>query len=484
VAGKIDLIMGLQYGDEGKGKIVSTLTHNNPFGYKYGIVAKYNGGSNAGHSVNRNGKEYAFHLIPSGILEEGVVSVIGNGVVLSPEEFVKERDDLIRGGLDINPRNLVVSEDATITMPHHQMMDLLEDLVMCRGTTGKGIGPTYRDKVSRDALKVKNLYNKDSLKKYFELHKGTIENQLLYYANVSLDSEKEQKRSEILKKDIFRKYVSLSKDPSNIYLDCDQMIDDLIKSSESMKPHIKNTAEYLYLRLEKGVNMLAEGSQAAGLDIEGGSYPYTTSSNCGVSGLISGLRINPNLLNHKIGVVKLVPSRVGEGPFPTALGQYSEIRPETRLTTDKAELQSQLKILREKINQGKATDKEIGKYFRNLPPGEFGTTTGRPRATGWLDLRMVKRSAWENGIDMLALTKIDSYVGLKEFKVCLGYKDNTENPEPIYQTLKGFKPIHGAKKFDSLPQEAKDLVGLVEKIVRKPAKFISTGPKDEHILVK
>ena len=474
MTGLLDIIMGMQFGDEGKGKIVNLLSD------RYAIIARYNGGSNAGHTIIDHGRKFALHLIPSGITKTGVLSVIGNGVVIDPYDLQEEKIILEQGGVAISPENLKISQDAFVIMPYHKILDWTEDFLKRRGTTGRGIGPTYSSKVARDGIRMKDLLSKDKIRSHLLLNEGAINTLIEYFlpfelrSRDALDEEGLKRREKDFEKKVLRYY-----EPGK-GLKIDEIVENYHNVVSGFIDYIDDTATLINDALAQGKKVLAEGAQAACLDIDHGSYPYTTSSLCGTAGAITGLGFNPRFLGDIYGVVKVVMSRVGEGPFMTEIGTYDDIRNEKPI--EEKVRAAILEELRLKINSGKANEKEISTYFRNLPPGEFGATTGRPRRVGRLDLPLIAHNARWNGVNKLALTKLDSYVGLTNFQVCTEYLEHEGKTEPVYTTMRGYGDLSKATNIQEVPLEAIKLIGLIMYATGIKPEIMSTGPHDHQTL--
>lgn len=412
---KADLIIGLQWGDEGKGKIVDK------FAQKYDYICRFAGGHNAGHTIVINKKTYALHLMPSGILNPKAKNIIGNGVVFSPKDFIKEMEQF-----DKLENRLFISSKAHLLLSYHSLIDQAKEKQKGKdaiGTTGKGIGPAYELKVSRSGFRVGDLKNPQELVKniiiFFKENSGYF--QLL---NIKLPSE-----------------VELSEE-INYY-------------SKILSPYIRNTTNLIWEVLEDNKNILLEGAQGTMLDIDHGSYPFVTSSNTVSSGACSGLGLNPKNIGNITGIAKAYCTRVGNGPFPTE---------------DVSEMGDKLR--------------EKGR--------EFGTTTGRPRRCGWFDAVAVKYAIKLNGVDEIALMKLDILDGFKEIKICTLYLiDKKEidyipwdlsEVEPIYKTFKGWNKTEGIREFNQLPQEAQIYIKYIENIIKTKIKIISTSPEREDTI--
>jgi adenylosuccinate synthase len=418
------VVLGAQWGDEGKGKIVDLMSEDAD------IVVRYQGGANAGHTVSFDGKTYVLHLLPSGIFHENVVCVIGNGVVLDPLALIEEINIIKNAGVNINGR-LLISHNAHLIMPYHKLLDkLYEQGEEKIGTTGKGIGPAYVDKYARVGIKVIDLLNKDTLCKK-------------------------------IKKNIESKNEILEKIYHTEKLDVEKILNDYLDFAEKISEYIADTAVYLNEAIKKGKKILLEGAQGALLDVDHGTYPYVTSSNPTAGGASTGSGIPPTKINGIIGVIKAYTTRVGEGPFPTELKN------------------------------------EIGNYLRERG-GEYGATTGRPRRCGWLDVVSLKYSIMINGIEKLALTKLDVLDELDEIKICTAYKidgkitekfptdpDTLSKVEPVYETFKGWKEkTSNVNSYHDLPDEAKKFIEAIELFTNTEITIISVGADRKQTIFK
>ncbi|MGQ9618564.1 MAG: adenylosuccinate synthase [Candidatus Aminicenantia bacterium] len=419
------LIVGAQWGDEGKGKIVDLLSTN------FDIVTRYQGGHNAGHTVVYNKKKIVLHLIPSGILYKDKVGVIGNGVAFSPSSYIKELEELESAGIKARKR-VFVSKDAHLILPYHEILDRLEEEIRGDkkiGTTRRGIGPCYEDKAGRRGIKVATLLYPDILK------------ELIY--------ERAWQKNLILKN-----YGSEPLDPERIFK-------EYVEYGEHLKDSIIDTSFYLNEKIKEGKSILFEGAQGTLLDVDHGTYPYVSASNPSAGGVITGLGIPPCSINKIIGVTKAYTTRVGGGPFPTELKEG------------------------------------IGNKLREVGD-EYGATTGRPRRCGWLDLFALKYSVRINGINSIALMKIDVLDGLDEIKVCIGYKYKgsflrsfptewwiLEKVEPVYRTFEGWnKPVKGLKNFGEFPKEAIDYIRFIEDFIEVNVEIVSTGAERDETVFK
>ena len=416
-------VLGAQWGDEGKGKIVDMLTPH------FSIVARYQGGHNAGHTVYVEGKKFVLHLIPSGILHPGVTCIIGNGVVIDPQALFKEIDELGRLGVDVDGR-LLISEKAHVILPYHRELDVLSEARRGErkiGTTSRGIGPAYEDKIGRRGIRICDLLGDPSA-----LAEEVRE-------NVSA-------RNRIIKEST---------------LDWKPLFDQLVAYGERMRPWVADVSLQIDRAAREQKNVLFEGAQATLLDIDHGTYPFVTSSNASIGGVCTGLGVPARAIGGVLGVAKAYTTRVGEGPLPTELqGDLAE-----RL-------------------------RESGQ--------EYGASTGRPRRCGWYDAVVVRYSARINGLDAIALTKLDVLDGLPEVKLCTGYRGRngvvSEFPadlrvvagsEPVYETLPGWsQPTKGITEFEKLPREAQAYIRRLEEVSGVECAIISTGSDRRETIVK
>ncbi len=419
----VSVIVGTQWGDEGKGRIIDLLSEHADF------AVRFNGGNNAGHTIVVNGKKYAFHLIPSGILQPKTVAVIGNGVVLDLEVLISEIEMLEKDGLDLG-KKLIISDRCHIILPYHKALDLAFENARGKkkmGTTGRGIGPVYADKVSYNGIRIYELMRWDLFVEKFTFQ-SEIKNKILKIFKVA---------------------------PTNIKRE----LATFKKLRERIAPFITDTYQVLKKALEQNKNILAEGAQAILLDVDFSAYPYTTASNTVTGAVNSGTGIPIQKIGKVYGVVKAYTSKVGSGPFPTEL-------------TDKSGDE-----LREK-----------GK--------EYGTTTGRARRIGWLDLESVKFACEVSGVTEIVITKIDILSGFKKIKVGIGYKlneksipysscgfDELEKVEVIYKELLGWdEDISKIRKFSDLPKNAQEYVKFIEKFLRVKIGIVSVGPQREEYI--
>jgi len=418
----IDILLGLQWGDEGKGKIVDALSP------VYDIIARFQGGPNAGHSLEFNNVKHVLHLIPSGIFHPDKLNIIGNGVVIDPAVFKKEIEEL-GPPVDELTKRLVISNRANLILPSHRILDTAYELHKGKtkiGSTLKGIGPAYTDKASRNGLRVGDILRKD----FREIYNAHLKNHLT-----------------ILKCYDFK-------------FDLKEYEKGWFEGVEMLKKFQMVNTEYLVNELiGKGKRLLAEGAQGTMLDVDFGSYPFVTSSNTISAGACTGLGISPKMIGEIFGIFKAYCTRVGSGPFPTELFD------------------------------------ETGSDLRNIGR-EFGSTTGRPRRCGWLDLPALKYSIMINGITKLFMTKADVMSGFKNIKVCTSYKvdgkdclqipfNNDSVIEPVYTNMPGWdENISGLKDFNDLPESLKKYIGFVENQTGVPVTMVSVGPDREETIFR
>ncbi len=421
-------VVGLQWGDEGKGKIVDFIAE------QADVVVRYCGGANAGHTVRIGSEKYATHLLPVGVFRPGVMNLVGNGVVLDPEVFFKEIDEFIARGIAISPQNLRVSYKTHVVMPYHKAEDAARESSAEGGgigTTRRGIGPTYADKMHRmTAIRVADLVREPQLKE--KIARITTERNAVLkclYDAAPLDW-----------RPIFEQYRDFGR---------------------RMQPYIDDVGYLLLGYMKEGKRIVFEGAHAALLDVDHGTYPYVTSSNCSALGLFTGSGIPPQSVKNFVGIMKAYSTRVGGGPFPTE------------------------------------QDNNIGNYIRERG-NEYGTTTRRPRRCGWFDAMAVKYSVDLCGVTEIAMTLLDVLTGLENIRVCTGYKhkgtrldyfradmDTLAEVEPVYETLPGWKKeLTGCRRFDELPQEAQQYVKRLETLVGAPIKMVSVGPERTATLVR
>ncbi|MBI4740555.1 MAG: adenylosuccinate synthase [Betaproteobacteria bacterium] len=424
------VVVGTQWGDEGKGKIVDWLTDH------AGGVVRFQGGHNAGHTLVVGEKVYKLNLVPSGIVREGVKCYIGNGVVLDIHHLISEIDELEAGGIEVRSR-LKISPGCPLILGYHSALDRAREAAKSAGTkigtTGKGIGPTYEDKVARRALRVYDLF-------YPERFAEKLKENLDYHNFV------------------LTQY--LGAEP----VDFDAVLAQAMADAEKIKPMVVDVSAALYAANKSGQNLLFEGAQGALLDIDHGTYPFVTSSNCVAGQAAAGSGVGPGMLHYVLGITKAYCTRVGGGPFPTELDIETEGFPGFQMS-----------------QKGK----------------EFGTVTGRKRRCGWFDVPALKRSSQINGVTGLCITKLDVLDGLPELKICTGYRlhgkvvellpmgsDDVAASEPIYESMPGWnESTVGANRNEALPAAAQAYLARISELCEIPVDIVSTGPeRDETIL--
>ena len=422
--GKNVVVIGTQWGDEGKGKIVDWLTDR-----AQGVV-RFQGGHNAGHTLVINGRKTVLHLIPSGILRSSVACYIGNGVVISPEALIEEIDTLEAAGIDVSSR-LKISEACPLILPYHAALDRARETAKGDfkiGTTGRGIGPAYEDKVARRAIRVQDLLARErfaaKLGEVLDFHNFVLKN----YFNAEI-------------------------------VDFQKTLDEAIGHAERIRPLIADVPRLLYEANRAGHNLLFEGAQGSLLDVDHGTYPYVTSSNCVAGAASAGAGIAPQALHYVLGITKAYTTRVGSGPFPTEL------------------------------------DDDVGRHLAERG-NEFGSTTGRARRVGWFDAAALKRSIQLNGVSGLCVTKLDVLDGVETLRLGVGYRLDSavsdilpvgaellERCEPVYEDIPGWQQSTvGLKDYNALPVNAQRYLQRIEQICGVPVDVVSTGPeRDETI---
>jgi adenylosuccinate synthase len=422
------VVVGTQWGDEGKGKIVDWLTD-----HAQGVV-RFQGGHNAGHTLVIGGKKTVLHLIPSGILRPSVDCFIGNGVVVSPQALVEEMDELEAAGVHGVVARLCISEACPLILPYHAALDSAREAARGAqkiGTTGRGIGPAYEDKVARRAIRLQDLFDaerfSEKLRELLHFHNFVLER---YYRQPPVDYQKTR--------------------------------DEALKLAPRLAQLVADVPRALYHANRAGKNLLFEGAQGALLDIDHGSYPYVTSSNCVAGAAAAGAGIGPHHLHYVLGITKAYTTRVGSGPFPTELSD------------------------------------DVGERLRQRGQ-EFGATTGRPRRTGWFDAAALKRSIQLNGVSGLCITKLDVLDGAESLKICVGYDiegtlseilpvgaEELARCAPVYEEMPAWQESTvGIKAHDKLPKAARDYLARIESLCGVPIDLISTGPeRDETIVLR
>jgi adenylosuccinate synthase len=419
------VVVGTQWGDEGKGKVVDWLTE-----HARGVV-RFQGGHNAGHTLVIGGRKTVLHLIPSGILHPGVRCYIGNGVVVSPEALLDELGTLERAGIEVRGR-LAISEACPLILAYHVAVDRAREAAKGDGkigTTGRGIGPAYEDKIARRAIRMQDLFHRER----FASKLGEV----LDYHNFVL-------------KQFF------GAEP----VDFQPTLDAALALAERLRPMVGDVPRMLFEASRRGDNLLFEGAQGTLLDVDHGTYPYVTSSNCVAGAAAAGSGVGPQMLHYVLGITKAYTTRVGSGPFPTEL------------------------------------DDDIGRHLASRG-NEFGATTGRPRRCGWFDAAALKRSIQINGVSGLCVTKLDVLDGVESLQFGVGYRMGPEQLdilppgaemlaqcEPIYEELPGWtESTVGVRRYQDLPENARAYLGHIEEICGVPIDMISTGPDREETIV-
>ena len=430
------VIIGAQWGDEGKAKVVDLLSEHADY------IVRYQGGSNAGHTVTVDGVKYKFHLIPSGILYKGKKCFVGSGTVIDPKIILKEMKELKEKGIDLS--NLKISAGAHVTLPYHIALDKAQEEARGSakiGTTCRGIGPTYADKVTRSAIRVCDLIEPEVLKAKLE----------------AILPEKN---------DLLVKLYGAEA------LNLEEILNEYNKLGAELKPYVTDTAFETWQANQAGKNILFEGAQGTLLDLDHGTFPFVTSSNPTAGGACTGSGMGPSTIGHVLGIAKAFTTRVGEGPFPTEI-------------LEKDNQEKQAKIL----------------TAEGTPWAEFGTTTGRARRVGWFDTVLMRHAVRINGLDSIALTKVDVLDDLEEIFVCVSYKDTRDGSvykdlplkadilnfvEPMYTKLDGWngqeKSVEANSK-QSLAKNAQKYIGFIEEALGVPVSIISVGPGREHTIM-
>ncbi|MGH9899275.1 MAG: adenylosuccinate synthase [Pyrinomonadaceae bacterium] len=434
---KIVVVCGAQWGDEGKGKIVDLLSEN------FNIVARYQGGHNAGHSVQIGDRSFVLHLLPSGIIHEGKTCVLGNGMVIDPKAFFEEADRLKEQGVDVSPERVRVSSRAHLILPYHRALDHTSEERLGNekvGTTLRGIGPAYEDKVGRRGIRTADALVPDVLRSRIERNLEDANRIIVAYGGQGLNSQ--------------------------------QVFDETRKLTERLAPYVSDTTHFLNLAARNGESILLEGAQATLLDVDHGTYPFVTSSSTTSGGAATGSGLAPHRITDVLGIVRTYTTRVGEGPFPT-----------------------------EMLN-GEA---EMGQMIRERGR-EYGASTGRPRRCGWFDAFATRYSADINGFTSLALTKLDVLDVLDEIKVCTGYRlDSIDGiggiggkmldsfpavsqelkcVEPVYAVLPGWKTSTvGISNYRDLPERAQQYVEFIAREIGVEIGIVSTGAEREQTII-
>lgn len=429
--GKNVVVIGTQWGDEGKGKIVDWLTD-----HAEGVV-RFQGGHNAGHTLVIGGQKTVLHLIPSGVLRSGVQCYIGNGVVLSPQALLKEMRELEQADVDVRSR-LHISEACPLILPYHVALDQAREAAKGSekiGTTGRGIGPAYEDKVARRAIRVQDMFHRKRL--------AAKLGEVLDFHNF-----------------VLKNYFHVEP------IDFQRTLDDTLALAEQIKPMVADVPNLLYQANKADKPLLFEGAQGALLDVDHGTYPFVTSSNTVAGSASTGSGVAPQMLNYVLGITKAYTTRVGSGPFPTELYDAEE------------------------------KQDPIGKMLATKGH-EFGATTGRARRCGWFDAAALKRSIQVNGVTGMCITKLDVMDGMETVRIGVGYRagdseydispvgaEAMQDCEPIYEELPGWSETTvGIKRYQDLPANARRYLQRMEEICEVPVDMISTGPDREETIV-
>ena len=425
----LDIVVGTQWGDEGKGRVVDLLSSQANF------VARYSGGDNAGHTVTVGNQTFKLHLIPSGTIHPQTIGVIGNGLVINPKTLLSEIDTLNEAGVAINPERLHISHGAHLITPAHLALDAALEKARGRaaiGTTLRGIGPAYTDKVSRSGIRMGEMLDLKTFRRRMHVHVEAINQHLTYlYGAEALDAQ----------------YVA----------------EQYIEYAEQIRPYISDVSTMLAEALKNGQRVLAEGAQGTLLDLDHGTYPYVTSSNPIAAGALIGLGLGVGCIERVIGVTKAFQTRVGAGPFTT-------------------------EVLGDLANRLRGTGQH--------PWDEFGTTTGRPRRVGWLDMVLLRYAARINGLTELTLTKLDILSGFEMIKICSAYKrdeqvysdlpggpSDLEGFEPIYEELPGWEQdLRSVRYWEELPNQARAYILKIEELSGIPVRIASVGPEREQVV--
>jgi adenylosuccinate synthase len=426
----LDIIIGAQWGDEGKGRITDRLARS------AAVAARYSGGDNAGHTVMVGGEIFKLNLLPSGLIQPGVVGVLGNGMVINPRKLIEEIEKLASRGLDVSPARVKLSYAAHLITPAHIALDQADEAALGGGkigTTGRGIGPAYTDKNARRGIRVEKLLDPESA-------------------------------ADQIQAQIAQANISLQKLYGQPPLDATKIAAEYVDYARRLAPYITDTALYLYRTLQTDQTVLAEGAQGALLDIDHGTYPYVTSSSPTTGGVFTGLGIGPQFVGRVIGVTKAFQTRVGEGPFPT---------------------------------EAFGSDAERLRGTGENPWDEFGTVTRRPRRCGWLDLVLLRFSARVNGFSELAITKLDVLSGLERVRLCVGYRKEgmfyDELPlgpahlsgfEAVYEEVPGWsEDVGGARTPGDLPPAARHYLSRIEALIGLKVSLASVGPERDQLVV-
>jgi adenylosuccinate synthase len=425
---RVIVVIGAQWGDEGKGKIVDLLAE------RFDIVARYQGGHNAGHSVYVGDRSFVLHLIPSGIIHPGKTCVLGNGMVIDPKAFFEEADRLTVQGIEVSPERVKISSRAHLILPYHRALDHTSEERLGNervGTTLRGIGPAYEDKAGRRGIRTADALVSEVLRSRIERNLEDANRIIMAYGGQELDA--------------------------------DEIFIEMSRLTERLAPFIADTTHYLNVAATQGRSILLEGAQATLLDVDHGTYPFVTSSNTIAGGAIIGTGLAPQRLTGVLGIVRTYTTRVGEGPFPTEMLE---------------------------------AEAEMGQLIRERGR-EYGASTGRPRRCGWFDAFATRYAAEINGFSSVALTKLDVLDALDEIKVCVGYKldgqeleslpsvsQDMRRVEPVYARLPGWKSATvGMTEMNSLPLQARRYVEFLSEQIGVEIGLVSTGPERSQTII-
>lgn len=425
----LDIIIGTQWGDEGKGRITDLMAA------KADVVARYSGGDNAGHTVTVGEEVFKLHLIPSGVIHKGATCIIGNGTVVNPAVLIREMDALEARGIDVSPSRLKLDSKAHLITPAHIAMDVAKETQRgsgAIGTTQRGIGPAYTDKTSRTGLRAGLFADPEGLAAAVAAH-------------------------------IAEKNMMLTKIYDAQSLEAEAVVQQFAAYAQRLRPHLVDGSVFLNEMLDAGSSILAEGAQGTFLDLDHGTYPFVTSSSPTAGGALTGLGIGPKRVGRIVGITKAFTSRVGSGPFPCQL-------------------------------EGAMASRLRGTGAN--PWDEFGTTTGRPRRVGWLDMVMVRHAARINSLTELAVTKLDILSGLEQLSVCVGYELDGKRIDyypqdlaqlarcqPVYETMDGWmEDVSGIRLMEDLPENAQRYIRFIAEAAVIPVTFVSVGPGRDQVI--
>jgi adenylosuccinate synthase len=422
---QVIVVVGTQWGDEGKGKIIDLLAAFAD------VIVRFQGGSNAGHTLVVNGEKFVFHLMPSGILHQGKRCIIGNGVVVDPQVLIEEIDSLKAKGYLRDDSQFLLSEEAHLILPYHKLIDQGRERIRSGkiGTTGRGIGPAYEDKASREGIRVIDLAEEEVFRRKLE---EALAGKNYYLTHVLQEQG----------------------------LELEPTYQEYMRYGERLRRHVTNTSLFLAQQIKEGKKVLFEGAQGTLLDVDHGTYPYVTSSNTVAGNSCAGAGIGPTQIDLVVGVSKAYTTRVGSGPFPTELHD------------------------------------EIGEMLREKG-GEYGATTGRPRRCGWFDAVVVRHAVRVNGLEGLAVTKLDTLTGLDTIKLCTAYRVGdgviTEFPasselvarcQPVYEEMPGWREeINGAKEISQLPSTVQRYLARIEELTQTPIDIVSVGAQRDQTII-